>query len=99
MFQTDLFKNKIVLVTGGGSWIGFAIAKQLLQLSATVIITSRKEERLKMKNDRLDAQIANKKKMKSILNAEQYAKWEKKQGKRNHMKRTKGKRDGKPKQE
>jgi len=45
-----------------------------------------KEERLQMKNDRLDAQIATKKKMKSVLNAEQYAKWESKQGKRHHKK-------------
>lgn len=50
-----------------------------------------KEEKLKMKNSRLDAQIANKQKMKSILNADQYTKWEKHQGKRNHKK---GKRKG-----
>ncbi len=35
------------------------------------------EERLKMMNERLDRQIAVKKKMKSILNDEQYAKWQK----------------------
>ena len=38
-----------------------------------------KEERLKMANARLDHQIAMKAKMKTILNAEQYAKWEKAQ--------------------
>ena len=60
-----------------------------------------KEEMLKMKNDRLDIQIANKQKMKSILNAEQYAKWEKKQGKRKHMKgkRKMKKRDGEPRKD
>ncbi|RBP34132.1 hypothetical protein DFR65_10114 [Oceanihabitans sediminis] len=36
-----------------------------------------KEEILKMKNNRLDAQIATKQKLKSILSAEQYEKWEK----------------------
>ena len=36
-----------------------------------------KEERLKMMNQRLDRQIEMKAKMKKILNAEQYAKWEK----------------------
>ncbi|HLV14115.1 MAG TPA: hypothetical protein VKY41_02965 [Xanthomarina sp.] len=36
-----------------------------------------KEDKLQMKNDRLDHQIATKKKMKEILNDEQYAKWEK----------------------
>lgn len=36
-----------------------------------------KEERLAFMNERLDRQIAHKAKMKSILSAEQYAKWEK----------------------
>lgn len=40
-----------------------------------------KEEFLKMTNDRLDHQIATKAKMKSILNAEQYTKWEQAQSK------------------
>lgn len=47
MFQQDLFKDKIVLVTGGGSGIGYAISKQYLTLGAKVYIASRKEERLK----------------------------------------------------
>ena len=38
-----------------------------------------KEERLSMANAKLDHQIAMKGKMKSILNADQYAKWEKMQ--------------------
>lgn len=47
-----------------------------------------KEEVLKMKNDRLDAQIANKQKMKRILTADQYKKWEELHGKHNNkMKR------------
>ncbi|MFD2824420.1 hypothetical protein ACFS5M_12130 [Lacinutrix iliipiscaria] len=45
-----------------------------------------KEERLKMKNEMLDAQIATKQRMKSILNAEQFEKWEKLQDKRQNMK-------------
>ena len=47
MYQKDLFKDKVVLVTGGRSGIGYAIAKQYLQLGAKVFITSRKEELLK----------------------------------------------------
>jgi len=37
--------------------------------------TMSKEDKLKMKNERLDRQIAFKKQMKEILNAEQYKKW------------------------
>ena len=46
MFQSNLYKGKTALVTGGGSGIGFAIAKELLNLGAEVIIASRKEEKL-----------------------------------------------------
>ncbi len=46
MYQSDLFKDKIVLVTGGRSGIGYGIAKQYLQLGASVIIASRKEKPL-----------------------------------------------------
>jgi len=41
-----------------------------------------KEERVKMMNARLDSQIAMKQKMKTILDADQYEKWEGMQGKR-----------------
>jgi citronellol/citronellal dehydrogenase len=53
MFKENLFKDKIALVTGGGSGIGFAIAKQLLQHGASVIISSRKEDRLKAAVEKL----------------------------------------------
>lgn len=44
-----------------------------------------KEERLKMANERLDHQIEQKKKMKAILNAEQYERFEKMREKREGM--------------
>lgn len=46
MFQKDLFNNKTVLVTGGGTGIGFEIAKQFLMYGAEVYIASRKKEKL-----------------------------------------------------
>ncbi|WP_452221369.1 hypothetical protein [Lacinutrix salivirga] len=59
-----------------------------------------KEKRLKMTNDRLDKAIAQKRQMKTILNPEQYAKWEKRFAKK-AMKRKhkmKGKKRGNKKQ-
>jgi len=46
MFKENTFENKVVLVTGGRSGIGFQIAKDFLLLGAKVIICSRKEELL-----------------------------------------------------
>ncbi|MCO5229860.1 MAG: SDR family oxidoreductase [Chitinophagales bacterium] len=46
MFSNDTFKGQIVLVTGGGSGIGYTIAEKFLQLGATVWIASRKKERI-----------------------------------------------------
>lgn len=47
MFRENLFKDKIVLVTGGGSGIGYSISEQFLRAGAKVYIASRNEERLK----------------------------------------------------
>ncbi|WP_323028157.1 hypothetical protein [Gelidibacter japonicus] len=52
--------------------------------------TFSKEDRFKMANARLDQQIEMKKKMKDILSAEQYEKWDKMSERRQH----KGKRHG-----
>lgn len=46
MFQQGVFKDQVVLVTGGGSGIGFSIAKGFLQLGAKVVIASRKMEKI-----------------------------------------------------
>lgn len=54
MFQKNLFKDKIALVTGGRSGIGFAISKMFLELGAKVFIASRKEDLLKEAADQLN---------------------------------------------
>lgn len=46
MYKKNLFQDKTILVTGGRSGIGYAIAKMMLQLGAKVTIASRKEEPL-----------------------------------------------------
>ena len=46
MFKNDLFKDKVALVTGGGTGIGLEITKQLLDCDATVYIAGRKKEKL-----------------------------------------------------
>lgn len=40
----DDFKNKVAVITGGNSGIGYATAKQLKEQGATVIITGRRKE-------------------------------------------------------
>ncbi|MDH7447453.1 SDR family oxidoreductase [Aquimarina sp. 2201CG14-23] len=55
MFKSDTFKDKVILVTGGRSGIGFQIAKDFLQLGGKVIICSRKEDQLKTAAEELSA--------------------------------------------
>jgi len=43
----DIFKEKVMLVTGGGGGLGYYIAKKLTAEGAFVIITGRNEEKLK----------------------------------------------------
>lgn len=50
----NAFTEKIVLVTGGGSGIGYAIAKQFLENGAKVIISGRNVEKLVNANKELN---------------------------------------------
>ena len=47
VYKDDLFKGQVVLVSGGGSGIGKAIAALFGRLGATVVICSRTEDKLK----------------------------------------------------
>lgn len=46
VFKEGLFDGKVALVTGGGTGIGLRIARELGKLGATVVIASRKTEKL-----------------------------------------------------
>ncbi len=75
------------------------IKKQLKAKDDSEKVKPTKEEKLKRMNAKLDAKIANKQKMKAILSAEQFEKWEKSARKRGdgrkHMKKgPKGKQMG-----
>ena len=56
VFRTDLFSGKTVLVTGGGSGIGLAIARTFGALGARVVIAARDVERLSSAQQSLQAE-------------------------------------------
>ena len=56
-FRDDIFLNKVALVTGGGTGIGRAIAKELSSLGATVVISSRDETKCKNAADEINKEL------------------------------------------
>jgi len=56
MFRNDLLGNKRILITGGGTGLGKAMAHRFLQLGATVYICGRREEVLEQTAAELSAQ-------------------------------------------
>ncbi|MFN3617054.1 MAG: SDR family oxidoreductase [Aquabacterium sp.] len=46
VFRPGLFKDQVIVVTGGGSGIGRCVAHELASLGARVVITGRNEEKL-----------------------------------------------------
>ncbi|MCF7801915.1 MAG: SDR family oxidoreductase [Candidatus Marinimicrobia bacterium] len=57
MFKTDLLKDKVIFITGGGTGLGRAMATRFLELGAHVIIASRKLEVLEKTAAELEAAI------------------------------------------
>jgi NAD(P)-dependent dehydrogenase (short-subunit alcohol dehydrogenase family) len=55
MFRDDLLRNKRILITGGGTGLGKAMAHRFLQLGATVYICGRREEVLEQTAAELSA--------------------------------------------
>ena len=47
MLKENSLKDKVIIVTGGGTGLGKSMTKYFLELGANVVITSRKEEVLK----------------------------------------------------
>jgi len=60
MLQKNSFDNKVVLITGGGSGLGKSIGNYLLDLGASIIITSRKIEVLEKTTKEFDEKYPGK---------------------------------------
>ena len=56
MLKDDALKDKVIIVTGGGSGLGKAMTKYFLQLGAKVVITSRNLEKLQGTAQELEAE-------------------------------------------
>ena len=54
MLKEGTLKDKVILVTGGGTGLGKSMSKYFLELGANVVITSRKEEALKAAKEELE---------------------------------------------
>src|ERR1700674_6093745 len=55
MFRTDLLRSKRILITGGGTGLGKAMAHRFLELGATVYICGRREDVLEKTASELNA--------------------------------------------
>lgn len=55
MFEKELLKDQVILVTGGGTGLGRSMAERLAGLSAKVVIAARNEERLSKAADEMRA--------------------------------------------
>ncbi len=60
MLQENSLKDKIIIITGGGTGLGKIMTKGFLQLGAKVVITSRKEDVLNKTAEELSAETKGK---------------------------------------
>ena len=60
MLKENALKDKVIIVTGGGSGLGKAMTKYFLQLGAHVVITSRNLEKLQGTAKELEEQTGGK---------------------------------------
>ena len=60
MLKEDALKDKVAIVTGGGSGLGKAMTKYFLQLGAKVVITSRNLEKLQITAKELEEETGGK---------------------------------------
>ncbi len=59
MFRTDLLKGKTILVTGGGSGLGKAMAERFSELGANIAIASRRMDLLEKVAEEISAKTGN----------------------------------------
>jgi NAD(P)-dependent dehydrogenase (short-subunit alcohol dehydrogenase family) len=58
MLRTDALKDRVVLITGGGSGLGFSMAERFIELGAAVGILGRSQERLDAALEKLGSSSA-----------------------------------------
>jgi NAD(P)-dependent dehydrogenase (short-subunit alcohol dehydrogenase family) len=57
MFRTDLLKDKRILITGGGTGLGFAMGTRFRELGAKLVICGRREDVLREAAAKLEAEF------------------------------------------
>lgn len=60
MLREDAFKEKVIVITGGGTGLGRSMSEMLSQLGASVVITSRKKDVLEKTANEIAALTKNK---------------------------------------